>query len=325
MPSRKIEQQLEKLSGLRAHSSDPETLAALRAALANPVNVVVAKAARIAADLGMQSLVPGLLSAFYRMFENPKQTDPQCWGKNALAKALRDLGHAGSQEFLRGLNHVQMEPVWGGQQDTATVLRSTCALALVQCTDITRPAVMRHLIDTLTDETATVRADVARTLEQMEGEEACLLLRLKALLGDKESAVTGQVLESLLRLEHAAAVPFVATFLHAGGEVAEEAALALGASRLSAALDILKQTWTDARILVPEDVLLRAISTSRQESAIEFLLEIIQNGREREAIAALAALELHRGSTEILAAAASAVESRNEPAIHDAFRGAFQH
>lgn len=320
MPSRKIEQQLEKLSGLRTHAPDHETLAALRKALADPVNVVVAKAARIAADLGFQSLLPDLLSAFHGLFENPKQTDPQCWGKNALAKALKDLGHAGSHEFLRGLNHVQMEPVWGGQEDTATVLRSTCALALVQCTDITRQAVIRHLIDAFTDEIATVRADVARTLEQMEGEEASLLLRLKALLGDKESAVTGQALESLLRLEHDAAVPFVAKFLHLGGEIAEEAALALGASRLPAALEVLKQTWTDARILVAEDVLLRAISTSRQESAIEFLLEIVRTGREREAIASLAALELHRASNEIRAQIVAAVESRNEPAIQRRFQ-----
>ncbi|HTU43528.1 MAG TPA: hypothetical protein VMF91_00600 [Bryobacteraceae bacterium] len=320
MPSRKIEQQLEKLSGLRTHAPDPETFAALRKALADPVNVVVAKAARIIADLGLQSLLPDLLSAFHRLFENPKQTDPQCWGKNALAKALKDLGHAGSQEFLSGLNHVQMEPVWGGQEDTATVLRSTCALALVQCTDITRQAVMRHLVDAFADETATVRADIARALEQIQGEEACLLLRLKALLGDEEPGVTGQVLESLLRLEHAAAVPFVANFLPLAGEVAEEAALALGASRLPAALDVLKQTWTDARILVPEDVLLRAISSSRQESAIEFLLEIVRTGREREAIAALAALELHRASAEIRGRIASAAESRNEPSIQERFR-----
>lgn len=265
-------------------------------------------------------MLPDLLSAFGRMFENPNQTDPQCWGKNAVAKALKDLGHTGSKEFLRGLHHVQMEPVWGGQEDTATVVRSTCALALVQCTDITRQQLMRHLVDAFTDDIATVRADIARTLEQMEGEEACLLLRLKALLGDKEPPVTGQVLESLLRLEQDAAVPFVAKFLHSRGEIAEEAALALGGSRLPAALDVLKQTWTDSRVLVPEDVLLRAISTSRQESAIEFLLDIVRSGREREAIAALAALELHRGSGEIREQVASAVASRNEPAIQERFR-----
>lgn len=179
---------------------------------------------------------------------------------------------------------------------------------------------MRHLIDTFVDPTPTVRADVARTLEQMEGEEAALLLRLKALLPDKEPAVTGQVLESLLRLEHAAAVPFVAKFLRSGGDVAEEAALALGASRLTAALEVLKQTWSNERFLLPHDVLLRAISSSRQESAIEFLLNIVRTGREREAISAIAALELHRASAEIRAQVAAAVENRPEPTIRGRFR-----
>jgi hypothetical protein len=324
MPSRKIEQQLDVLSGLRAHGPTEQTIAALRTALGDRSNVVVAKGAKIATDLGIKALVPDLLSAFARLFENPRQSDPQCWGKNGIAQALKDLGHSGSQEFLRGLEHVQMEPVWGGEQDTATVLRGICALALVQCADITRHDAMRNLVNTLADAIGTVRMDVVRALEQMDGEEAALLLRLKALLGDEEPAVIGQALESLLRLEHAAAAPFVAKFLHAGGDVAEEAALALGASRLPAALDVLTQTWSDERFLFPQDVLLRAISSSRQESAIEFLLDIVRTGREREAVAALAALALHRGSEEIRAQVAAAVESRNEPAIREKFRSEFQ-
>lgn len=323
MPSRKIERQLEELSALRTHASPEQVVTALRQALANPINVVVAKAATVVADLGVQSLLPDLRDGFHRLFENASRTDPQCWAKNAIAKALKDLGHAGSNEFLRGLHHIQMEPVWGGQEDTAAVLRSTCALALIQCTDITRDELLRHLVDAFTDEIPTVRADIARALEQMEGLEAALLLRLKARLGDQEPAVTGQVLESLLRLEREIVVPFVSQFLHSRGEVAEEAALALGASRLPAALDALKQTWTDSRLLVPEDVLLRAISASRQESAIDFLLDLVRTGREREAVAALVALELHRGSEEIRGRVAAVVETRNEVLIHNQFGWSF--
>jgi hypothetical protein len=320
VPSRKIEQQLEALSALRAQGATEQTIAALRQALTSPMNLAVAKAANIAADLALQQLVPDLRAAFHRLFDKPARTDPQCWGKNALAKALKDLGHSESEDFLRGLHHIQMEAVWGGQEDTAAVLRSTCALALVQCTDITRRDTLRHLINTFTEPFATVRTDVARALEQLEGPEPPLLLRLKARLGDPDSAVTGQVFESLLRLEHDAAVPFVAEFLHSGEAVAEEAALALGASRLPAALDLLKQTWTDSRMLIPEDVLLRAISSSRQDAAIEFLLVLVRTGREHEAIAAIDALELHRGSPEIQDQLASAVGSRGEASIHQRFQ-----
>jgi hypothetical protein len=324
VPSRKIEQQLDALSALRAQGATEQTIAALRKALSSPINLAVAKAASIAADLALQPLLPDLRAAFHRRFDNPARTDPQCWGKNAIAKALKDLGHSESEDFLRGLHHIQMEAVWGGQQDTAAVLRSTCALALVQCTDITRRDTLRHLIDAFTDPFATVRTDIARALEQLEGPEPPLLLRLKARLGDEDSAVTGQVFESLLYLEHDAAVPFVAEFLHPHGAVAEEAALALGASRLPAALDVLKQTWTDSRMLIADDVLLRAISSSRQDAAIEFLLDLVRTGPEREALAAIGALELHRGSAEIRAKLAAEVESRNQPAIHDSFRNEFQ-
>ena len=34
---------------------------------------------------------------------------------------------------MRGLRHIQMEPVWGGQADSAATLRGTCALALIDC------------------------------------------------------------------------------------------------------------------------------------------------------------------------------------------------
>jgi hypothetical protein len=324
MPSRKVEQQLEKLGGLRAKPADAATADALRKALANPVNVVAAKAARVAGELALRQLVPNLVAAFARMFENFLETDPQCWGKNAIAQALKDLGHADSKEFLRGLRHIQMEPVWGGQEDTATVLRTICALALAQCTDITRREVFRHLVDAFTDETPAVRADIARAIEQMEGEEAVLLLRLKARVGDREPAVTGQVLESLLRLERTGAVPFVAEFLRSGAEVAEEAALALGASRLGAAVEVLERTWTDGRLLVPEDVLLRALSSSRQDSALEFLLRIVSHGREHEAVAALSALALHRDSLEVRERAATAAAARTEPGIQERFRQDFE-
>jgi HEAT repeat protein len=329
MPSRKIEQQLETLSELRKRGAkkelgpNEETVGAIRKALSDPVNVVVAKAAGMAAELEFRSLLPDLQRAFERLFKNGRKCDPQCWGKNAIAKALKDLGHAESADFLRGLHHVQMEPVWGGEEDTATVLRGTCALALVQCADITRAEIFRHLVNAFTDPIATVREDVARAIEQMEGEEAALLLRLKARLGDKEPPVTGQVFESLLRLERAAAVPFVAEFLGADEDTAEEAALTLGGSRLSSALDILIDAWSSSPHF-PRSVLLRAISASRQESAIDFLVNVVRTGREREAIAALAALEFHRDSPEIRDKAAAAVETRSEAAIHDRFQQKFR-
>ena len=218
---------------------------ALRKALADRVNLVAAKAANIAAELPTPELLPDLLRAFDRLFEDPVKRDPQCWGKNAIARALKDLGHRESPAFLRGAVHIQMEPVWGGQEDTAGPLRGICLLALPACPDLSREQVLRHMVNALTEPSPTVRADAARALAEMQGDDCALLLRLKARAGDTEAAVTGQVLESLLALERRAALPFVRQFLAAGDQVAEEAALALGGSRQSEAVDVLLESWPD--------------------------------------------------------------------------------
>jgi hypothetical protein len=298
MASRKIEEKLERL-GLLREAPRSEATAALRTALADRANVVVAKAAKIAVELELHDLTPDLARAFDRFMEKPVETDPQCWAKNAAAIALRDLGYQSSEPFVRGLRHVQMEPVWGGREDTAQVLRAACCAALPQCADLTRDDVLRHLVDAFTDVSDKVRLDAARSIEHMGGADCALLLRLKARIGDPEAHVIGQVFESLLRLERDAALPFVAEFLDSSGDVSGEAALALGSSRLPEALSILKEAWKRARDWSRKQVFLRGISVSRLPEGIAFLLDLLKSGREDESAQALDALSLHRDSPAI--------------------------
>jgi HEAT repeat protein len=185
-----------------------------------------------------------------------------------------------------------MEPVWGGQEDTAGPLRGICLLALPACPDLPRDQVLRHMVNALTEPSPTVRADAARALAEMQGDDCALLLRLKARAGDAEPAVTGQVLESLLALERRAALPFVRQFLAAADQVSEEAALALGGSRQSDAVDVLLESWPTARGLEYRQALLRALSISRHDRAIEFLKQLVAEGRPQDAADARAALEL---------------------------------
>ncbi len=148
-------------------------------------------------------------------------------------------------------------------------------------------------MDALVDKAPPVRIEAVRGLAQMDG---ALLLRLKAHVGDEELDVVGQVFDSILVLEREEGLEFVAQFLKAKNEaVREEAALAMGSSRLPAAVGLLRRAWEETK----EEVLLRAISASRQDEAIAFLLEVVLDGRLRDAQAALAALELHKESEEI--------------------------
>jgi HEAT repeat protein len=296
--TRKTEERIGELKQLRA-SAGTGVQPVLKKALQDRSNLVVAEAAKIAGDLHQVDLVPDLLAAFFRFFENPVKTDPKCWGKTAIVRALTVLDYSEAAPFLRASTHIQMEPVWGGQEDAAIHLRASAILALVQC-DLTRPETFRHLVDALADPADTVRIEAVRALEQMNGVEPPLVLRLKAHSGDKRPPVMGQVFDSLLVLERERAVGFVARFLKsADPETCDEAALSLGGSRLPAAVKILIETWETSRSRDFSSVLLRALSSSREEAALSFLLKLLREGVSRDAAAALEALQLHSDSPEI--------------------------
>ena len=313
MAKDRVERQLDNLKAIRALGPSDTALKELQKSLGDSVNVIVAKAASIVDEWQSRVLLPDLLAAYDRMFLKGGQSDPQCWAKNALSHALKNFGYSESERFLRGLHWFQLESTWGGKVDTAGVLRGTCALALVQCNDIIRGSILTHLVDAVTEPEARVRADAARALEQMDGPDVTLLLRLKARAGDREARVTGQVLESLLQLEGGAAVTFVAAFLNQGDEeLREEAALALGASRLLEAVELLKNEWLQLNGRGTGAELLRGLSVSRLDAALDFLIEQVCTARARVAEEALKALDLHRDSEEIVKRVKEAVSNREE-------------
>jgi hypothetical protein len=302
MASRKLEDQLERIRQLRSANVDSGTVSALRKALADRANLVVAEAARTVEQLHIVDLVSELLTAYSRMFDDPIKSDPKCWGKTAIIKALTALDYSESPPYVRGSTHIQMEPVWGDHEDAAGALRSNCILALPQCSDLRRQDVFRHLIDSLMDPLDPVRLEAVRAIEQMNGDEAPLLLRLKARFGDKRPAVTGRVFDALLNLESEKGLAFVAEFLKSTDvEVRDEAALAMGLWRQPKAVQILIAAWKETIDGDFRSTLLRAISSSREDSALEFLLSLVKEGSLHQSASALDALELHAGSPEIQA------------------------
>jgi HEAT repeat protein len=278
MAKRNVEAEIDAVGALRDIS--PERAAPrLRDALSDRVNLVAAKAAKVIGELQLRQLIPDLLSAFDRLFIKPVERDPQCWAKTAIAQALVDLDYREHAPYLMGARHVQMEAVWAGQEDTAQTLRGVCLLALVTCNDIPRAETFRILVDAMADKSKVVRVEAVRAVAEMEGEEASLLLRLKARVGDDQPAVTGQVFDSLLRLEPARALPLVKGYLVGGpDELKEEAALALGASRNAEAVDILLEALPQAVEPYFRKTVLRALGASRNEKAIAFLRGLVEAG-----------------------------------------------
>ncbi len=289
----------------------PEPSAILRKALSDRANLIVAEAARAAGEIHAAELIPDLLAAYSRLFEEPVKTDPKCWGKTAIIKALTMMDYSESPPYIRGSTHVQMEPVWGKVEDAAGPLRANCILALPQCSDLRRFEIFRRLVDSLMDPLDPVRLEGVRAIEQMNGDEAPLLLRLKARVGDLRPAVTGCAFDAILHLESEKGLAFVSEFLKSADvEVRDEAALAMGQWRHAKAIEILITAWKDTIDRDFRSVLLRAISSSREESALEFLFSLVREGAGWQAAAALDALELHAGSPEIQARIALARKER---------------
>jgi hypothetical protein len=288
---RKFEEQLAALDALREQPEDVR-VDALRKALGHRNNFTVAKAADLIREFELADLAPDLLAAFDRFFDDPVKTDPQCWAKNAISRTLADFELQEEAVFLRGMRHIQMEPVWGGQSDTAGTLRATCALALVQCRSLTERDLLAHLVELLADKDKTVRIEVVRGIEQVGSPSAVLLLRLRAILGsDKSSAEEPEVLGAcyggVLRIEGVRAIPWVRRFLIAADDNAGEAALAIAGTHSPEAFEVLRASFVKAPDPWWRSVLLSAISLTRQDAALEFLLELVR----KEALDAEPAIE----------------------------------
>jgi hypothetical protein len=276
---RNFDAELATLESLRDQSpqvAQPEVIRALN----HRNNYLVAKAAALALHHQLTALGPNLAAAFHRFLEDAAKSDPQCWAKQAIAKALADFEYQDSEVFLAGMGHIQLEASWGGSTDSAGPLRGSCALALVQCRELNSHRVLVYLTPLFADKELVVRVNAARAVEQVGTDSAALLLRLRAELASDEPELLGACYSGVLALEGNSAIPWVARFLPPGDDTAAEAAMALSLTHTPEAAGILRAAFLTAHDPWFRNVLLSAIALSRQQSATEWLLDLIA-GEER--------------------------------------------
>ncbi len=132
---------------------NPAQVEQLRKALTHRNNFLVSKAAKLIADAELFPLLPEVLAAYDRFFIDAAKSDPKCWAKEALSKALVKLEHRSKDAYLRGMRHHQMEASWGAPVDSAGSLRATCAHALVDCPGISDAELLTALLEPLTTPT----------------------------------------------------------------------------------------------------------------------------------------------------------------------------
>lgn len=306
------------LDALKGSELDAEAIALIKKALTNRSNFLAAKAARLAEEGALTDLVPDLILAYDRFFINAEKSDPQCWAKNALSRALSKLECRDKDVFLRGLRHHQMEPTWGGTSDSAGTLRANCAHALIACDGLDNQQLLVLLLDPLVDKDKSVRVEAVRALAQL-GELAVPVLRLRALISGEDAEVLGQCFGALIAIEREEAIPFVAGFLEEGDDGAGEAAFALAETRSPQALAALIHCQKSSHEPWFAGVLLSAIALTRLPEAIDFLVGMIER-EEREAPAAIEALARVATGDELRTRIESAVEETGSQRLVKAIR-----
>lgn len=317
--------------GALANDFEPKTgLPTLRKALGDRSNFVVAKAANVAAQLGLDDLSTELIAAFERLWVDDDDLDRDgtdidagCRGKAALVQALKDLEHRNADIFLRGLSCVQSEKGWNGAIDTAGTVRATCAQALVAC-DLAPTRILEALVDRFVDADKVVRSEVALAIANVGLPECVLLLRLKVLAGDIDAEVIGQCFLSLIDLAPDESVAFVARFLESKSEdIRFEAVSALAQARPREALAQIEGFWSGS---VPHELRLSTLASlvaSPHRDAGEFLLAVVTNDRESLGAAALSALASSRFRNDLRDRVATIVETSRSELLQRTFERVF--
>lgn len=319
--SRKLEELMATLNQIRSDPTSTEAMAVLRQVLASKYSVAIAQAAHIIREHEIVALIPELVAAFPRFLIKPQDSDPGCRAKQAIAETLYRFNYSDETLFLTGIRHVQMEPVWGGQVDTAPSLRGTCALGLVR---MNYSQVLVELGDLLADRELEARIGAARAIAYCGSDQGIPLLRLRIKVGDKPPVIS-ECLSALLQLDPASSLPLAKELLYARQddsredvELAEAAALTLGESRLPEVFELLRDWWQQVRDRGLRQSGLLAIATLRQTPAFDFLLSIIAEGASEDAKSAIKAISIYQQEVSIWERVRQTVDQRKDKVLTQA-------
>lgn len=305
-----LEERLDALSDLRSEADASLVVEKLREALRDKSHVVAGRAAKVAADLGIEELYRDMAEAFDRFLIDPVETDKGCIAKIAIAKALVDADHPAVGLYRRGIRHVQMEGSFGPPVDAAIELRANCAIGLANSG---APSTVLELVPLLADPGLPVRLAAVEGIAASGDPAAEAVLRLKIVTGDDEPEVVTEAAGALLRLAPERSLGFLRPLLDApDAGIREAVILALGESRAEEAVPVLVELWE--RPYLDRDgrrAVLLALVTTRREPALGFLLKIVAEGDRLSASEAISALAIHRHDEKIHQRVAEAVEEND--------------
>jgi HEAT repeat protein len=316
-----IEQALDKLATLKTTPPSPELVNELRDFLRNRSNLVVAKAAKISGERRLAALIPDLVAAFHKRMADPQRLDKRCAAVTEIVVALYEMDYIEPDVYRKGITHVQIEPSFGEPVDAAAQLRGLCAQGLVRTS---QPDALAAVISLLVDPEPPARIGAVRALASNGGEAGALVLGLKVLTGDREPDVLAECFMGLLTAPSNNVLDFVTRYVDSENDaVAEAAILALGATRSSKAIAILKEKWERTLPGPLKKVLLLALTTSRNEDALIFLLTQLETAPVSSATEILTALASQHPADRVRQSIEATLTRRADKSLLAAFHCAF--
>ncbi len=294
----------------------------LRHALGLKNSFIVARAAVLVGEFELRELSDAMVSAFNRLINTGYEADKGCRAKTAVVDALQNVNAGEDRVFLRGVSHVQMEPVYGGRVDTAGGLRNASAIGLVR---MNHPHSLLVLADLLADPIPSVRTDAARTLAFRGAADGVPLLRMRVRVGDEDPNVLTECLFAMLQLDAGPSLEFVdKVFNGPDPALAESAVLALGQSRLPEGFDKLTHWLNQSKDRDQRKTLLLAMAMLRQDTVTAYLVAKIEQGRYDDACDAVDALGIYRHDEAVCGRVLEAAQSNEDDDLLPYARNIFQ-
>jgi hypothetical protein len=303
-----VEAELARIAACRADPTTPAAMATLRAALAGRSSFAVAAAARLVGEAELEELAPLLAPAYARVADH----DPVCHAKTAIVEALCRLGRDEAETFLHAARCRQVEAA----VDTAAALRAHAAAGL---TSTLHPEAGATIARLLADPEWVTRAGAARAAGRLPADVGVPLLVLRASLGDPQPEVLGDCFRALLEAAPERMLGFVAARLDADAAEAEQAALALGESRLEGAFAPLAG-YAERALGPRRAIALLALALLRRDEAYAALLALVAEADLPTAASALEALAVHKHDARLRDAALAAARARGDALVARAER-----
>lgn len=310
-----LEDELNALVAADVHTASGRRQ--LELALGSERQRVVARAATMVRERHLDGFEPQLAQAFDRFLIDGAKTDTGCLAKVALIEALDVLESSDAEFFLKATRVVQPEPAWKTAADTAGGVRARALYALAR---LGFPDLILLAGEAFSDSQHTVRLAAAEALAHFGVRHGAGVLLLALAKPEEDPLVTLASMSALLSLAPEVGLPRLTTLLRGeDAETRELAALALGQSNRTDALDVLVTALNAASTSRTREPLFKALGIHRSDRAINVLLDALGSETQADAQAALEALATRRFEPGVRSKVEARVNSTLRRLFNDLF------